>query len=336
MRYFLKSVATSKITLPVVCVLVVVVLIAQTPPPDSLVGEETGLWYFLPLQTWLSQWARLGIRVGLMVLSVFLLAELNNSFVLLRVRSRMISALYALLIMASVTLHPLQPASVVAPIIISAYFLLFGVYQISHAVYPTFFFFLLVSLCSLVSPKFLFMTPIFWACLIHLRAFSFKVFLASIMGLLIPYWFLFLYSLAQMDELSVFRLPLQQLCQLPLPDYSVVSLSQWLVLACAFLLFLVGWINFVATAYLDKTRVRITYNIVIIVGVAAFLLVALQPQCFNSLFILCVIHSAILSGRYFAQDESKFANILFIILMVFLVLVTIYNHFGQFLFEYFG
>jgi len=329
MRYFLKSVATSKLTLPTVCVVAVVVMIFQTLPIDNYVGEEAGLWSLLPLQLIADRWVQFAIRLGLLALSIYLLAELNTSFVLLRVRSRMISSLFTVLITASLFLHNLQPSSLIAPIFISACFSLFSTYQLSNAVQPTFIFYLLISLSSLIFPKLLFMIPVFWMCQIHLRSFSFRVLWASIVGLSTPYWFLFFYSLVQMDGLQLFLFPFQQLADLKMPDYSVLNLPQWLMLAFTFLVFLIGLFNFISTSYLDKTRIRITYDIVIIIDIAAFVFIALQPQCFNSVFILSIITTAILVGRYFAQNDSRGANILFIILAVFITLITLFNLFQE-------
>ena len=327
MRYFLKLVATSKLTLPTVCVVAVVVMIVQTLPVDNYVGEESGLWGLLPLRLISERWIQFAIRIGLLAFSIYLLAELNTSFVLLRIRSRMISSLFTVLTIASVFLYPIQPSTIIAPVVIIAYFSLFSTYQLSNAVLPTFIFYLLCSLSSLFFPKILFLIPVFWICQIHLRSFSYRAFWASIVGLSTPYWFLFFYSLVQMDGLTLFLMPFLQLANLQIPDYSVVSLSQWLMLAFSFIVFLIGLFNFISTSYLDKTRIRITYDIVIIIGIAAFLFIALQPQCFNPVFVFCIINTAILCGRYFAQSESRAANIIFIILAILITLITLFNLF---------
>ena len=327
MRYFLKSVATSKLTLPIVCTLAVLTLTFQTLPIDHFAEGESGLWRLIPLQLIEERWTQLAIRIGLLALSIYLLAELNISFVLLRVRSRMISSLFTVLFIASVFLHLLQPSSVIAPVIIIAYFALFSTYQQSNAVLPTYSFYLLIALCSLIFPKILFMIPVFWVCQTHLRSFSFRAFWASIVGLSTPYWFLFFYSLVQMDRLQLFCLPFQQLASIQMPDYAALSLPQWLMLGYTFLVFLFGFFNFLGTSYLDKTRVRITYDIVIIIAFAAFVFIVLQPQCFNPVFIFCIINTAILSGRYFAQNDSRAASILFIILTTIVTLITLFNLF---------
>ncbi len=336
MRFLLKSIATSKLTLPVVCALAVVVMLTQTLPVNLFRQDESGLWSLLPLALLDDKWTQLGINLGLLAISIYLLAELNTSFVLLRIRSRMISSLFTTLFIASSFLHPVQPASLIPPLLITAYFALFSTYQQNHAVMPTFVFYLLMALCSLVFPKILLMTPVFWMCQVHLRSFSFKAFCASLVGLTAPYWFIFFYSLVQMDGLQLFLLPFQQLGQLHLPDYTSVSLSQWLMLGFTFIVSLIGTFNFLSTAYLDKTRIRITYDIVIIINVASFLFIALLPQCFNPVFTVCIINTAILAGRYFAQNESRAANILFIILTSLILLIALFNIYGQPILNYFG
>ena len=327
MRYFLKTIATSKLTLPTVCVLAVLVLLFQTPPAYNYLADESGLWGLIPLHLLEGQWIQLGIRTVLLALAIYLLAELNTTFVLLRVRSRMISSLFTTLFIASTFLHPLQPASIIAPLIIVAYFAIFSTYQLYNAVLPTYLFYLLISLCSLVIPKIMFLVPVFWICQVHLRSFSFKALCASIVGLSTPYWFLFFYSLVQMDGLQLFLLPFRHLSHLQFPDYSSISLPQWLVLAFTFIVFLFGLFNFSGTSYLDKTRIRITYDIIIIIAAAAFLFIALQPQCFNPIFTICIINTAILAGRYFAQNDSRASSIIFIILSSIITLIALFNLF---------
>lgn len=336
MRYFLKSVATSKLTLPTVCTVAVLVLAFQTLPINLYDEGESGLWRYIPLQLIDERWTQFAIRIGLFALSIYLLAELNISFVLLRVRSRMISSLFTILFVASVFLHPLQPSSIIAPVSIISFFALFSTYQQNNAVLPTYSFYLLIALCSLIFPKILLMVPVFWVCQTHLRSFSFKAFWASIVGLSTPYWFLFFYSLVQMDGLQLFCLPFRQLAAVQMPDYSALTLPQWLMFGYTFLVFLFGFFNFLGTSYLDKTRVRITYDIVIIIAFAAFVFIALQPQCFNPIFVLCIINTAILSGRYFAQNDSRSASILFIILTVIVTLITLFNLFHDFILALLG
>lgn len=329
MRYFLKTVASSKLTLPFVCTLAVLVLFFQTPPTNYYVAEESGLWGLLPLHLIDERWTQLAIRIGLLALSIYLLAELNISFVLLRVRSRMISSLFTFLFIASTFLHPLQPASTISPIVIIAYFALFSTYQLYNAVLPSFLFYLLIALCSLIFPKILFMVPVFWICQIHLRSFSFKAFWAGIVGLSTPYWFLFFYSLVQMDGLQLFLLPFRQLADINQPDYSCIGQPQWLMLAFTFIVFLFGLFNFFATSYLDKTRIRITYDIICIITTAAFVFIALHPQCFNTVFTICIINTAILAGRYFAQNDSRASNVIFIVLTLILTLIALFNLFRE-------
>ena len=336
MRYFLKSVATSKLTLPTVCTVAVLVLVFQSFPINQYVEGDSGLWRFIPLQLIDERWTQFSIRIGLFALSIYLLAELNTSFVLLRVRSRMISSIFTILFVASVFLHPLQPSSIIAPVSIISFFALFSTYQQNNAVLPTYSFYLLIALCSLIFPKILFMVPVFWICQTHLRSFSFRAFWASIVGLSTPYWFLFFYSLVQMDGLQLFCQPFRQLATIQMPDYSVLSLPQWMMFGYTFLVFLFGFFNFLGTSYLDKTRVRITYDIVIIIAFAAFAFIALQPKCFNPIFVFCITNTAILSGRYFAQNDSRSASILFIILTAIVALITLFNLFQDFILALLG
>ena len=93
-----KYIADAQATLPVVSAvaLAVWVLLPVKECPMSFSGVEYGLWDCVPRFLKEGYCAK-GLGIGCVALAVYLMAELNNANVLLRVNSRMLSSMLVLL-----------------------------------------------------------------------------------------------------------------------------------------------------------------------------------------------------------------------------------------------
>ena len=284
---------------------------------------------------WLSvsgfQWPSL---LGMVVAAaaVYLTAELNNGYALLRISSRMISTLLALLLGVQFFLQPIQAGHAVLICGVCTYFILFASYQQVHSPFLPFICSLLLGITSLLFPEMLFWTVVLWLSGMMLHSFTLRYVLASLMGLLLPYWFLTAY-LYWNDSLSVLQEQLTALIQFSKPDYEQVTLYQWMSMAYVFLLFAIGTVDFLLTSTRDKTRTRAFYKVVMVQGVCSFLWLMLQPQHFNEITPLCLINTSILGGHYVALSNGKVQNIVTMVLFLIplaLWLFYLSDHLGLF------
>lgn len=319
----MRIITTSKFTLPVVSIAACVLWwfggSGATGLYEGISGTaflpvcDYGLWAYLPIAC---VEGLMGQATGLAfaALAVYLMAELNNTNVLLRVSSRMLSSLLAVLLTASVFLHVIQPAHVVMLLSMLSYFTLFSTYQNSDT-RITFLTYLYVSVASLVFPKLLLMIPFYWAAQVHFRSLSLRCFCASLVGICLPYW-LYGGCAVCMDSTSVFFEHVSGIVQLEWGDYASVSLQRILVASFSLLLFFMGTVDFYLKSYQDKTRTRIIYNVVILFGMAGFLFLALQIDYFDTLFPLVLLPTVIVAGHHIVLSDTKFTRIYTIVVLV--------------------
>lgn len=246
---------------------------------------------------------------------VYLLSELSNAFVLLRVNSRMISSTLALLLGSAVMLHELHPAHLILLCSVVAYFPLFASYQRPWATVLSYLTFLALGVAALVFPQLLHFVPVCWISQILLRSMSLRGWVASLLGMATPFFFLFTYGYCS-DQMPLLTGWFVELMRIDLPDFSSWTVMHIAVASLALLHFLVGTVDFLRNNHLDKTRTRYQYYVVLLHGILSFLWLLLQPQ--HSLYVLplCLTSAALMSGHFSAQSFGRVQNIVVIVLTV--------------------
>jgi hypothetical protein len=309
---FLRTIATHRFTLLFAAVFTVITWVIHANHVGTLTTSN------------ITAFADFAGGMVLCGLTVYLTAELNNAFALLRISSRMISATLTLLLAPAVFLHPLQNGHAVMMFAVSVLFPVFASYKNSNAPVLPLTTFLFMSLASLFYPRLLYTAPLYLLILILMRSFSLRHLLAGIIGLSIPYWFFFTVSFCR-DSMSLMTWHFNQLVDLPTQLYSTVTLQQWLVAGLMLLLFLIGSIHHLMTAHEESTRTRQNYSMVMLAGFASFVMLALLPSDFSTVMPLCMIPTAITGGHFFALSTGKVLHIVAIIISVMIFALTAYS-----------
>lgn len=327
---FQKKIASSQMTLPIVCAISIAMwLLIPNSNAESLSvfsSYDYGLWQFVPQFLQVGYWGT-GLAMALVAGCVYLLAELNNSNVLLRISSRMLSSMLALLCGLAVMLHNLQPGNVLMLFSVLSFFTLFLTYQLPSPML-TFTTFLMISASSLIFPKMLLIIPVYWILLGCLRAFSFRCLIASLLGTILPYWFYICIAFAA-GNTQVFFSHIQSLITFQWYDYSQLTIMQILPFSFFTLLFAIGTLDFFQHSFLDKTRPRMLFNIVAIHGLFIIIYMCLQPQYLDVLLPVLLIDTAILFGHFFALTYTRLSHIVNLVLLAmaigFIAFVSLYH-----------
>ena len=133
---------------------------------------------------------RLWIQMILLIVSTYLVIELNNTNSLIRIYSRMVSSTFLVLVSAANILFTSIEGGIVQLCIIGCYTALFYAYQNKQASGHVFYAFLCIGIASTVFIQIIFFIPILWILLtVNILAFSNRTFWASVLGLIAPYWF---------------------------------------------------------------------------------------------------------------------------------------------------
>ena len=293
--------------------------------------------YSLPITATLATlvWVAVGLLVSniwvefaFTAMSTLLMVELNNRNALMRTYSRMVSCSFlALLTMAGLP-HLSLKSSIVTMCFIAFYLIIWNCYQDKRSTGWTFYAFACIGLASMVFVQIGYFMPILWIMMmVFTLSFSVKTFFASLVGLIVPYWFAagyFFYT----DNIQGLA---DHFCEFinysELFDYSQVTDHEVVNLLFLIILSTLGSIHFLHTSYADKIRTRMIYNSFILINYVSLAFIILQPQHLKELSSIMIVNTAPLTAHFITYTRGKVANIVFISALVIMVLILLYHIF---------
>ena len=298
-KTFQNKVAASRYALPVTATLAALVWVA--------VG-------FLVANIW--------VQFAFTILSTLLMVELNNHNSLMRTYSRMVSCSFLVFITMTSLPTPSFKAS------IAFYLIIWNSYQDRRAAGWTFYAFFCVGLASLVFIQVGYFLPFLWLMMmVFTNSFSIRNFFASIIGLIMPYWFsagYFAYTNNINGLISHFA---EFINYQDLFDYSQVTDHEVVNLLFLIILSTLGSIHFLHTSYADKIRTRMIYNSFILINYVSLAFIILQPQHIKELSSIMIVNTAPLTAHFITYTRGKVTNIVFISALIIMVLILLYNIF---------
>ena len=253
--------------------------------------------------------------VGLLLTgcTTYVVMELNNRFALLRIRSRLVSSTYLLFMAVMPALHAWHPRQLCTLCFALSYAMLFSVYQRVRAEGYVFHAFLFMGVGSMLFPPMLVLAFLFYFSLIfQLRNFGWRIFMAGLLGLLVPYWFRLAYALTTHTLATSFDFLLAY-TRYEVPDYGSVSWLQWTNVGVVGLLGWLGLCHFLRTAYNDKIRTRMYFYTLTVLHLTLLGALAAQPQHYAMLLPLLTVTTAPLAAHHFTLSRGRSALLWFII-----------------------
>ena len=297
-----NKIATSSFTLPVAVLVTTIVWLLKEPSN---------------LNTW----------AGLVCMGAasYILIELNNTNTLLRIRSRLISTTFICLAGCATMLHSFSMSHLLVICVTMTYYLLFRSYQKSRSVGYIFHAFVFASIGSLILPQMLYIIPTYYlAMLIQLRSFSLRNFMASLIGLILPYY-CYAASLIYKNKLEDILIPFREISVFVLSFPPKFEEHQKVLLIFVTILSVISIINFYRTSFNDKIRIRMFFYILIVQWLLLTALLCFQPQHFGALMPVIIMNSSPIIAHYFALTNGIFCKIIFILTLLSLIFLTIYN-----------
>lgn len=291
--------------------------------PVDFTTPDYGLWNLVPMPL---QRGYVALSVGALgaALAVYGMAELNNANVLLRVSSRMLSSVLAILLGVTVACHEFQPGIVVMLLSLLSFFPFFAMYQTPSS-FLALLTYLALSMASLVFPKLLWLVPFYWLIQSYFRALTLRCLVASIMGMILPYW-LYAAIAVLTGDWEGFLVHLNEIISFQVYDYTQFPLRHLFIFIFVLLLFAIGSIDFHLQKYRDRTRTRTIYNALIQYGIVIIVVIAVQPQYFITLLPLLIITTAILFGHFFTLTHTRFSHICCIVVTLLALVVYIIQY----------
>ncbi|MCD8318446.1 MAG: hypothetical protein LUC45_06250 [Paraprevotella sp.] len=291
---------------------------SATQPVAALIS--TLLWFSEGIHNYDLLWG--WIICGL---TTYVWVETNNANALIRIRSRMTSSIYLLLMGAAFGLHRFQESSLVVCLTLSSYYLLFKSYQQINAVVPIFHAYLCLSIGSVFFPQLLYFVPFYlWYTIVYLRSLTWRTFWAAVIGLAVPYWFLagYFFYLNGFDKFTDHFLKLTLFQPISINNYLHFDFLQVSMVVIVALFTIIAALHCIRTSFNDKIRTRMLLYLILTQEFLIALFLGFQPIHFDVLLGLLIMNSAPILAHYFALTSSRFSNSLFILFLVALAALT--------------
>lgn len=267
------------------------------------------------------------IQLVCYVLSTYLMVQLNNFNALIRVYSRAITSAFIILSCVACFIFPSLEGGIATLGLIASLLTLFATYQNREATGWIYYTFLILGLISLAKVHLLMFIPVYWILMIFLSSLSLRTFIASLLGLLTPYWIgITAEVLLHQDDLSLFTghfLPLTEITFFT--AYDSIPLSHYLTYAFLVILTVTGIIHFLRTSYNDKIRTRQFYYSIMLFDIVVLTLLPLFPQYHDLLFRPAIILTSPLIGHFIALTHTKITNIAFYVILIAALVLTGFN-----------
>lgn len=267
-------------------------------------------------------WAQLALTA----IATLLMVELNNRNSLIRIYSRMVSCSF--LVMTMMTPHKIESIEgcIVSMCFVAFYLALCNAYQDKKATGYVLWAFAAIGVASIVWIQILLFIPVLWVLTAtNILAMSLRTFVTSILGVIMPYWFLSAYYIYIGDIMPIVDHIATIANFEPLFIYKNCSINDFLPLCFIILLAITGSIHFLRTSYKDKIRTRMIYEMFITMSVATIVLILLQPQHANIATHLLIISTAPLIGHFLALTSTKITNIASLAIMATALVITALN-----------
>ena len=267
------------------------------------------------------------IQLALFLLSTYLMMHMNNINVLIRIFSRMVSVSFIVLSTSAVFLFPSINGSFVQLCFIASLLSFYNCYQDTESPGCTFYAFLCLGMGSIVEIHILYFVPIFWLMMIIIvYSLSWRNFLASLVGMLTPYWFWIPWMLWHHNgDLTVLTNHISALIDFQAPQVNPLTTQQTMLLVFVAVLGVTGAIHFLRRSTFDKIRTRQLYYSFFIIGTSAFIFLILQPQHYDTLIRIMIIAVSPLIGHFLALTKTKITNIAFIVITIAVLVLTAFN-----------
>ena len=256
----------------------------------------------------------------------YMMVELNNSNALIRVRSRMVGATFIILSCLYVNGFQSLLGALGLVGIIATILQLFTTYQDKQAAGKTYYAFLALGCSSLLYAEYLYYVPILWILMIsRLNSFSWRTMMASILGIITPYWFASLWLFYTWDFTAITE-HLSDLNSFVFPaNYLAVTLEQLLVYVFLATVSITGIIHFWQYSYEDKIHVRQLFGFFIAINLLTLLFIALQPQQFDAFIRIVIICTSPILAHFLTLTHSRITNIAFFVILSTCIIITFMN-----------
>ena len=159
----------------------------------------------------------------------------------------------------------------------------------------------------------------------QLLSLNWRTWLASIIGLVTPYWFLSLWFIYLRDFTPLvghFAL----LGSFMPPSYTAgLNVEQLLIFVFTLILTVMGIWHFWSRSFEDKIRIRLLYGLFTTLALLSLTFTIMQPQLFDPLMRIVFVCASPLIAHYMSLTGSRLTNIVFMVATALALAITAVN-----------
>lgn len=259
------------------------------------------------------------------LLNVYLLAQLNNKFTLIRTRTFLPILVFLLLMGTWNDTHIVNGSHLSLTLIILSLFFFFSMYRNVKASEQAFMGSFLLSMASLIVNPLILLLPVCWIGFIMFQSFSIRTLLATIFGGITP-WLLYLAGqyvfLSNIDTKILFSMNL--IVGMDLTTFSIVRMIYFGVLA---IIMIIGLVGLYSNAHSDAINTRVNLNFLILLLVAILAITFIFSNQFASFLPIIALVYSILVSHAFTLKQNNFYGYVFIIFFAVNILYVISKYF---------
>ncbi len=263
-------------------------------------------------------------RIGGLALCLFVtyvMMEMCNVNVLIRVYTRSITALFVLLLSAMGMMHNLSPALCGVAALSVAYALLLRADVARNLVAQLFHSYVALGVGMLFVPSYVVFGPVFyWYCIVYHRRFTGRALWGGIIGLLLPFWVAACICWL-CDDWTMAKQWWQQFTDVRIPSLAVYTAMPMPYLwgwGLAAVLALSGGYYYLTNSFHDKVRTRMLMYIFIIQCVVIGVSVLLQPHWAQDMLLPMMLSAVPPIGHYFTLRRTTWGTACLWILLLYM------------------
>jgi len=265
------------------------------------------------------------VCISLTLLNAFMLAQINNRFTIIRTRTFLPIFIFLILISTWNQTHVMIGSMIGLTLFIFALFNFFTMSRDRKASEQAFMGSLMISAGSLLVNPLIFLIPVCWIGFMMFQSFSFRTFLASIFGVLIP-WIIYLsvqYSLVpDFDITKHINIYLNI-------DYtfSTYALSEIIYAVAIGIIMLISIIGMYSITNSDAINTRNKLNFLFLLLLSVIVLALLFRNQFASFLPFIALIYSILISHPLTLKQNNFYGILFVVFCLFNIVFVISKYF---------
>jgi hypothetical protein len=269
----------------------------------------------LPFLDQLFQWLDNRILVYLigflfMILIAFIIQRISDIEMLIRERTRIVFLLFVLLISTDVNLLPFKEVTIVLLCLVFMINELFKAYQAPEATGKMFNTGVLIGISGLFMPQALWFTPLLWIGMYHFLSLSYRSFVASLIGVLIIYWFVLAWCVWTHD-FSIFASLYASLTDFDFMSAFLSFRHFQIGLIGVVLLMILAFVSIQKDAINNRVRVRQMLSFLLIMSVWSLVLICLYGSDAHSFLAVFYIPVSVLIAYFFENMRSRFRFLLY-------------------------